>query len=122
MEKKRLRIFAGPNGSGKTTIIQDLRNKIPFGAYVNADDIEAALRINGELDISAYGLTVTIDSLQEFLKYSTFSPVKTQNPNLWTSFIIENNLLKISAGISVNAYIAADIAEFLRQQLLIVGK
>lgn len=122
MEQKRLRIFAGPNGSGKTTIIQDLRDKIPFGAYVNADDIEATLRINRELDISAYGLKINTDAIQEYLRHSTFSPIKTKNPNLWTSFIIDNNRLKILEGISVNAYMAADIAEFLRQQLLMAGK
>lgn len=122
MEKKRLRIFARPNGSGKTTIIQNLKNKISLGAYVNADDIEAALRIYEGVDISAYGLAVTTYSIQEFLKHSAFSPVKTENPNLWSSFTVENDLLKILTDISVNAYIAADIAEFLRQQLLMAGK
>ena len=41
----RLRIFAGPNGSGKTTIINSVRaakvndKPIDFGNYINADDI-----------------------------------------------------------------------------------
>lgn len=122
MEKKRLRIFAGPNGSGKTTIIQNLRNRISFGAYINADDIEVAFQTNGKLDISLYGLSVTTDSIQDFLKQSIFSPVKTMNPNLWSSFSIKDNLLRKSDDLFVNAYIAADIAEFLRQQLLLAGK
>ncbi len=37
---KRMRIFAGPNGSGKTSIINRLKDKISFGNYINADDIE----------------------------------------------------------------------------------
>lgn len=46
----RLRVFAGPNGSGKSTIIQAVKNykvkniPVDFGIYVNADDIEKALR------------------------------------------------------------------------------
>jgi predicted ABC-type ATPase len=41
MAEKRMRVFAGPNGSGKTTIINSLHfeKKILFGVYVNADDI-----------------------------------------------------------------------------------
>ena len=42
LPQKRMRIFAGPNGSGKTTIFKALLNeeKIGLGVYVNADDIE----------------------------------------------------------------------------------
>ena len=42
---KRFRIFAGPNGSGKTTIINQIRqttvhgHAIDFGVYINADEI-----------------------------------------------------------------------------------
>ncbi|HSI50226.1 MAG TPA: hypothetical protein VLA61_18290 [Ideonella sp.] len=39
----RLRVFAGPNGSGKSTIHELLRPEW-IGAYVNADEIEKALR------------------------------------------------------------------------------
>lgn len=40
----RLRVFAGPNGSGKTTIIDAVRKArvngrpVDFGVYVNADE------------------------------------------------------------------------------------
>jgi predicted ABC-type ATPase len=40
MAAKRLRVFGGPNGSGKTTVIKALRGEIPLGVYVNADDFE----------------------------------------------------------------------------------
>jgi predicted ABC-type ATPase len=48
--QKRLRVFAGPNGSGKTTIINAIRKiringrPIDFGIYINADDIAQAFR------------------------------------------------------------------------------
>lgn len=41
MGVKRMRVFAGLNGSGKTTIIKSLLGEIGFGVYVNADDIES---------------------------------------------------------------------------------
>ena len=40
---KRMRIFAGPNGSGKTNIIKSLQSEICLKGYVNADDIESLL-------------------------------------------------------------------------------
>jgi predicted ABC-type ATPase len=43
MHIKRLRLFAGPNGSGKTTILERIPKKLNFGYIVNADDIEKAL-------------------------------------------------------------------------------
>lgn len=45
MLPKRMRVFAGPNGSGKTTIFKGLlsENEIKLGVYVNADDIEKEL-------------------------------------------------------------------------------
>ncbi|HEY0977689.1 MAG TPA: hypothetical protein VGE21_09480 [Flavobacteriales bacterium] len=45
----RLRVFAGPNGSGKTTIIEEVRKArvngrpVDFGVYINADEIAKAL-------------------------------------------------------------------------------
>lgn len=35
MSDKRMRVFAGPNGSGKTTIIEDLRKKNIFHCNAN---------------------------------------------------------------------------------------
>lgn len=58
---KRLRIFAGPNGSGKTTIIDAIKREeidgfpIDFGIYVNADEIVKDLR-NDNFSFSQYGV------------------------------------------------------------------
>ena len=59
MSTKRMRVFAGPNGSGKTTIINNLKAEIPFGVYVNADDIEGLLKQSGVLLFSTYQLNIT---------------------------------------------------------------
>src|SRR5882672_6007070 len=59
-----MRVFAGPNGSGKTTIInavKDYRIKeipVDFGTYINADDIAGDLR-DGKFSFKKYGITST---------------------------------------------------------------
>jgi predicted ABC-type ATPase len=34
MVAKRMRVFAGPNGSGKTTVVKRLQAEMPFGLYL----------------------------------------------------------------------------------------
>lgn len=111
-----MRVFAGPNGSGKTTIIQNLRNVIGFGVYVNADDIEQQLKATKALLFSQYQLQVETENLQSFFKKSTFSPLKRKESDLWSKFHVNNNILHVDA--EIDSYLAADLAEFIRQALL----
>jgi predicted ABC-type ATPase len=120
-KSKRMRVFAGPNGSGKTTIILDLKTKYSFGVYVNADDIEATLREYRKLDLRWYQVTTNTSRVQDFFRQSTFAPVKLAIPDLWTFFYVEGDYLSINDELEVNSYIAADVAELLRQILLQEG-
>ena len=83
MTAQRMRIFAGPNGSGKTTILKSLQAEIPFGVYVNADDIESLLRESKVLLFNTFQLTVSEALLQTFFKKSQFAPVRRNEPDLW---------------------------------------
>jgi predicted ABC-type ATPase len=116
MTSKRMRVFAGPNGSGKTTIINSLRSEIGFGVYVNADDIEIMLRESKVLLFNNYCLKITDIQLQSFFKKSTFSPIKRNETDLWKKLHVSKNVLHINT--SVDSYLAADLAEFIRQELL----
>jgi predicted ABC-type ATPase len=123
MGVKRLRIIAGPNGSGKSTFINKVKSTPPspsfkLGFYVNADDIEQTLKSDKTLDFNQYGLEVTTANIQSHFKKSTFAPIKLNQANLWEHFSISNNTLIIHKSQKINSYIAADIAEFIRQQLL----
>ncbi len=40
MQIKRMRMFADQNGSGKSTIFNQIKEKVAFGFYLNADDVE----------------------------------------------------------------------------------
>ena len=116
MATRRMRVFAGPNGSGKTTMVKSLQAEIPFGVYVNADDIESLLRESKVLLFNAYQIVVTQSQLQLFFKESMFAPIKRNEPYLWTKLSVAENVLHINT--KVDSYLAADLAEFIRQQLL----
>ena len=114
---KRMRVFAGPNGSGKTTIIESLKSEIPFGIYINADDIELQLKESKVLLFKTFQLNISQEQLQSFFKESTFSPVKRNEPDLWQKITVDKNILKVNT--FIDSYLAADIAEFIRQQLIL---
>ncbi|MEO0007343.1 MAG: hypothetical protein RJA20_1539 [Bacteroidota bacterium] len=116
-----MRVFAGPNGSGKTTIFKGMlaEKEIQLGVYVNADEIELQLAQFSTLSFSEYQLDVLEDTVKHFFRFSQFSPVKRKEENLWQKLKVENNTLKLDT--TIDSYLAADLAEFIRQQLLECG-
>ena len=120
MSKSRLRIFAGPNGSGKSTFIQGFQSRpnLKLGYYVNADDIEKELKASHTLNMSDFGIEITTRQIRYYFKKSTFAPVKLNDPTIGSHFKIVNNILSVSTELKLNSYIAADLAELIRQQLL----
>lgn len=123
MAVKRLRIFAGPNGSGKSTFINKIKKQPPapnfkLGYYINADDIEKLLRTRHALDLYKFGLATTTLQVQSYFKKSKFAPLKLNDPTLWENFTVVNNKLILDKNIKIDSYIAADIAEFIRQNIL----
>lgn len=118
MASKRMRVFAGPNGSGKTTIFKGIlrENQVNLGVYVNADEIEVQLNYNSFIDFNTYQIVVEKGKIQDFFKTSSFSPLKRKEADLYQKISIENNCFITSA--IIDSYLAADLAEFIRQQLL----
>ena len=51
-KNKRMRVFAGPNGSGKSTLFKEFLKKYDAGYFINADEIEKSLSLNGFIDLS----------------------------------------------------------------------
>ncbi len=114
----RLRMFAGPNGSGKTTIKSIIRPEL-LGVYVNPDDIEAEIRETGSLDLQAYRVQSTTDEVRQFFSRSTLlaqSGLLMDLPPLRC----EGQTLSY-AGAAVNAYLASVTADFIRHRLLETG-
>jgi len=128
MSIKRMRVFAGPNGSGKTTIINKLkelklndRKPISFYVYINADDIEKTIRDNSRLELSQYEIKTDTHEIQTFFKKSKFSPVKLKDNSIWEMVTENNNTLAFTipknSPSKYYSYIAADVANFIRQKL-----
>jgi predicted ABC-type ATPase len=118
MSIKRMRVFAGPNGSGKTTIFKGILadNNVNVGVFVNADEIEHLLNTQKKLDLNLFGLAISQTRVQKFFRFSQFSPVKRNELDLYSKISIHQNCLHINS--KIDSYLAADIAEFLRQELL----
>lgn len=115
---KRVRIIAGPNGSGKTTCFLNIRKEHTFkiGVYVNADEIENTLREKSQLNFDEYNLKITNEEIQDHFQHSTFSPSKRNEPLLFQSLSISQNIVSVST--TIDSYLAADLAEFIRIHLL----
>ncbi len=63
----RIRMFAGPNGSGKALLkITSCAQHI--GAYLNADELEQNLRQSQRLDLLHYHPSLKASELVTFLK------------------------------------------------------
>lgn len=118
MAVKRMRVFAGPNGSGKTTIFKGIlaEKSINLGVYINADEIEQILTQIKQLDFSAFKLNITEDQLKFFFQQSTFSPLKRNEPELYKRVKVTNN--QFISETYIDSYLSADLAEFIRQNLL----
>jgi predicted ABC-type ATPase len=111
----RLRVFAGPNGSGKSTIKGELSPAL-IKTYVNADELEKEGKATGFIDLSIFGVEVTLAELLAFHA---------------NHHLIINKGLAESAGklgllgtkvdyrnVQVNSYFASVISDFIRQRLI----
>lgn len=116
---KRLRILAGPNGSGKTSIYKDLRDAFNWGVFVNADMIEQSLRTDGELNLSVYGVSnISKEQLAEAFNQSSQvqnSKCRLENIELVDDVLILNNVTLL------DSYFSAFVASFIQLSLMEKG-
>lgn len=115
----RLRVFAGPNGSGKSTL-KGLLSSEWYGTYVNADDIERTIRLEGSLRLSDFKVQVTQQQLTRFFLESSL---------LGTHGLSEDaREITVDAGylsfgdLQINSYFASVLADLIRQQLISRGE
>ena len=133
-KQKRLRIFAGPNGSGKTTLARKLASegKFHLPTFVNADIIEQQLTDNGIISLKDFNIdpkneeTIELMNRYGILNDSNLGDlldpaVRTflfdERANYFT--LIDHHLHFTG---NLNSYIAAHLATFIRETLLIQGE
>ena len=109
----RLRVFAGPNGSGKSTVKEVIPDSW-LGVYVNADEIEEALRLTGRLDLCKFGVEATPSEWREFISAHPLvrrAALDTAHTGIRGAAICFDDS-------RINSYHAALVADFLRHKLL----
>ncbi|HZY35625.1 MAG TPA: zeta toxin family protein [Mucilaginibacter sp.] len=115
----KFRLFAGPNGSGKTSLFEYLRTDgvIHTEFYINADRFEREIRNNLSFNFNAYRVKVSESEFIGFIKSSSlFEKITDQ------SFI---SLLSINSGIlrfnlpeeDISSYHASFLASYLAEKL-----
>lgn len=65
----RLRMFAGPNGSDKSTIRAVIRPEL-LGVYINPDEIEKDIRERDFLDLKPFQVDTTASEILGFFNAS----------------------------------------------------
>lgn len=117
----RLRMFAGPNGSGKTTVKVNLaRPPQWFGVYINPDDIEKSILDTGILDMRTYEVETTGDEVQRYFAESSF--LRQHGLAAAASAIACSGMVLDFSKLHFNSYHASVLSDFLRRKLLDLRK
>ncbi len=119
MQVKRLRIFAGPNGSGKTSLKTYLESKKLFSLheYINPDDL---LRDISKLGFYKLAKNESIEELKEFAKASTY-PTKIKKYFQAKKIRCDNGKL-LFEGDALNSYAISLLVAYKCDVLLRTGK
>lgn len=116
----KLRIFAGPNGSGKTTIYNSIKS-IYFSTrlFVNADNLESDFKKNNFINFSDFDIDCTNEGFRDFYLSSGLYLKAGFNSDSWNLVIRENVLVKDEyENCAFNSYHFAIIADFIRYGLI----
>jgi predicted ABC-type ATPase len=122
--QKRLRMFAGPNGSGKTSLVRKLARDFSADGlfqlhhFINADDLFRDLQEGRGISLDFLGQTVAVEQVRAALVSG--GRLRPHHPFLEAMQLV-NGCLLAPANVSDN-YVAAAIADFLREELLVASQ
>lgn len=109
----RVRMFAGPNGSGKTTVQKGLRRSPEwFGSYINPDDLEKAWRESGSIPLQGALATASDPVFRNFFGQSAW--LKSRLPDFDPSGLaVRQGALQVPC--PPNSYVVSVLADLLRR-------
>jgi predicted ABC-type ATPase len=115
-------MFAGPNGSGKTTIKAKVANRFPriFGIYINPDEIEKQIRLNGRFNFGKFKVKTSEAEIIPFLKNA--GQIKKANAEVEIDRLKFRKNSLVFGDVKVNSYHVSAIADFLHEKLVDAGK
>lgn len=112
-------MFAGPNGSGKTTVQREITQQFPphfLGVLVNPDDLEASIARGGRLNLEQFSVRASDREVREAFTSSAFLK---QHQLAHAAAVVQCDGRVIDfAGLAMNSYYASVLADFLRRKLL----
>lgn len=121
---KRLRMFAGPNGSGKTSLVRKLAKDFSADGlfqlhhFLNADDLFRQLHEGTGIRLDLLGRSIDVEQIRVALRQG--GRLSADHSFLQTMRILNTRLMD-PARVS-DAYVAAAITDFLREELLAAGQ
>ncbi|MDZ4809676.1 MAG: zeta toxin family protein [Bacteroidota bacterium] len=125
MPQPRFRLFAGPNGSGKTFFFNHLRSNgiITTEIYVSADKIEADFKKKPLFNFNAYRVKVSDDEFKEHILTDGLYASKINDSSFLRAIRIKSGVLQINLPRKkINSYHASFIATYLVNKLLLTGQ
>jgi len=112
-------MFAGPNGSGKTTVKNGLPAKL-CSNYINPDDIEKTMK-DGIVDFEKFGLAFEPSEVREWFLHSPF--LKKEGLTEAAKAIQCVGATRFDfRPITPNSYFASVLSDAIRRKLLEAGK
>jgi predicted ABC-type ATPase len=117
---KRLRMFAGPNGSGKTSLVQKLARDFSAEGlfqlhhFLNADDVFRDLQEGKGVSLECLGHPIAVEQIRSALMGG--GRLRPDHPFLDAARVVNARLLA-PANVCDN-YVAAAIVDCLREELL----
>ncbi|MBY0527956.1 MAG: hypothetical protein K2R98_31450 [Gemmataceae bacterium] len=121
---KRLRMFAGPNGSGKTSLVRKLGKEFSADGlfqlyrYINADDIFRSLRDGQAVRLDLGARALSTEQVRAALITTGRLPA---DHRFFNDIQVIDGALTVPAA-ACDAYAAAAIADFARDELLAAGR
>jgi predicted ABC-type ATPase len=115
----KFRLFGGPNGSGKTSLFDYLRENgaIHTELYINADRYERELKTTFSFNFNAYRVKVSQDGFLEYIRSSSLYK-KIKDQTFIKKITIQAGILKFNLpGVEINSYHASFVASYLADKL-----
>lgn len=115
---KKIRIFAGPNGSGKTSLFNRIRDYYGYntGIFVNADHIDFELKTHAKLCLDLFNIQSSLREIKSVVSKSSLS--KRIKIDFNNTFSFNDNVIELKTDNYPNSYIAALLCEFVRHKFL----